>query len=132
MGMDGVMIKANKTFVYERWCIWSSHFTVIFGYLTTAIVLPFKKSFSCQKCDYEINSSAPSVRFKIKLIKGLTIHDNVLINKEFTLIFVRHVLCCHPRIGIQLYIFYRVTIFFVPHTISLCLPLLIVVTFWSF
>ena len=45
MGMDGVMIKANKTFVFERWCIWSSHFTVIFGYLTylnTAIALPFK------------------------------------------------------------------------------------------
>ena len=32
-----------------------------------------KKTFSCQKCDYEINSSALSVRFKIKLIKGLTI-----------------------------------------------------------
>ena len=32
-----------------------------------------KKTFSCQKCDYEINSSAPLVRFKIKLIKGLTI-----------------------------------------------------------
>ena len=38
-----------------------------------AIALPFKKTFSCQKCDYEIKSSAPSVRFKIKLIKGLTI-----------------------------------------------------------
>ena len=32
------------------------------------------KKNSCQKCDYEINSSAHSVRFKIKLIKGITIH----------------------------------------------------------
>ena len=35
-----------------------------------------KKTFSCQKCDYEINSSVASVCFKIKLIKGLTIDGN--------------------------------------------------------
>ena len=28
-----------------------------------------KKLFSCQKCDYEINSTAPSVRFKNKIDK---------------------------------------------------------------
>ena len=39
MGIDGVMIKTNKTFVFERWRTWSSHFMVIFGYLTTAIAL---------------------------------------------------------------------------------------------
>ena len=36
MGIDGVMNKTNKTFVFERERIWSSHFTVIFGYLTMA------------------------------------------------------------------------------------------------
>ena len=76
MGIDGIMIKTNKQnfdFDFEKQHISSSHFTVIFGYLTTAIALPLKKPFSCQKCDYEIDSSAPSVRLKIKLIKGLTI-----------------------------------------------------------
>ena len=49
---------------------------MIFDYLNTVIALPFKKKiFPCQKCDYEINSSAPSVRFKIKLIKGITISN---------------------------------------------------------
>ena len=43
MGIDGVMNKTNKTFVFERERIWSSHFTVIFGYLTMAIALPLKK-----------------------------------------------------------------------------------------
>ena len=38
----------------------------------------FQKTFSCQKCDYEINSSAPSLRFKIKLIKGITIGNSIL------------------------------------------------------
>ena len=58
---------------------------MIFVNLTTAIALPFKKK-SCQKCDYEINSSAPSVRFKIKLIPGLTIKTRYYQNSGFPLL----------------------------------------------
>ena len=48
---------------------------VILGYLTMAIVLSFKKKLFPVKSyyDYEINSSAPSVSFKIELIKDITI-----------------------------------------------------------
>ena len=56
---------------------------VIFGYLTMVIALLFKTNFFLSKCDYENNSSAPSVRFKINLIKGLTIHKYVLERSTF-------------------------------------------------
>ena len=38
------------------------------------------EKFCKQKCDYEINSCAPSVRFKIKFIKWFTIRVWVLIS----------------------------------------------------
>ena len=48
---------------------------------------------SHQKCDYEINNSAPSVRFKIKFINGLTfeLSKKIFQKNKFvlTLLFVR-------------------------------------------
>ena len=40
------------------------------------------KTKGSAKCDYEINSRAPSVHFKIKLIKGLTITIGLTFESE--------------------------------------------------
>ena len=72
MGIDGAMIKTNKLFL--KGSAFGVHTLQQFlGIFLRRLRYLSKKPFSCQKCDYEINSSAPSVRFKIKLIKGLTI-----------------------------------------------------------
>ena len=88
----------------QNFCFWKGSTFGVHTLLWFLVISPrrlrylSKKPFSSQKCDYEINnSSALSVRFKIKLIKRLTIKEFLNILPSYLVTRSQNVLRCLIR-----------------------------------